>query len=302
MNKAEFLDIINKPTAINKEQQAELRDIVKEYPYFQTAHLLLAKSLHNSNDHSFDKQLKVAALYASSRKVLYDLINMVHVEQEIVPAPKEGIKDPETIVDDPDIKEAESKTEIPELHSEENVTSEIRSEIPENSSETIESAAEIRGTEKEENAEAKPVFNANEKHSLAEWAALLKGNKIERSRSEKEEIHTDKVAEIQDSKEEKPEDLNTETSQAFPDVIEKFIEVNPSISRPKAEFYNPVNMARLSVEEDENLVSETLAKINIKQGNYKKAIRIYEKLCLIYPDKMPYFATQIKNLENQQKL
>jgi tetratricopeptide (TPR) repeat protein len=87
----------------------------------------------------------------------------------------------------------------------------------------------------------------------------------------------------------------------FHNILDKFIKENPSISRPKAEFFNPVNMARQSVEEDEELVTETLANLFYKQGNHKKAIRAYEKLCLLYPSKMSYFASLIQKIKTEIK-
>jgi tetratricopeptide (TPR) repeat protein len=87
----------------------------------------------------------------------------------------------------------------------------------------------------------------------------------------------------------------------FESILDKFIRENPRISRGKAEFYNPVNMAKQSVEEDEELVTETLANVYYKQGHYKKAIRAYEKLCLIYPHKMPYFAGLIQKIKTEIK-
>lgn len=87
----------------------------------------------------------------------------------------------------------------------------------------------------------------------------------------------------------------------FHNILDRFIKENPSISRPKAEFFNPVNMARQSVEEDDDLVTETLANLLYKQGNYKKAIKAYEKLCLLYPSKMSYFASLIKKIKTEQK-
>ncbi len=50
-------------------------------------------------------------------------------------------------------------------------------------------------------------------------------------------------------------------------------------------------------EENEELFTETLAKIYIKQGKYEKALRIIRSISLNYPKKNRYFAVQIRFLE-----
>ena len=84
------------------------------------------------------------------------------------------------------------------------------------------------------------------------------------------------------------------------ELIDKFIAENPSISRPKAEFFNPITMAQNSIVDNSEIVSETLAKIYLKQGYSDKAIEIYEKLSLIYPEKSVYFAAQIELIKESQ--
>ena len=56
-------------------------------------------------------------------------------------------------------------------------------------------------------------------------------------------------------------------------------------------------MARISVVEDFSFVTETLAKIYEKQGNYSKAINAYENLILKFPEKSAYFVDRIKTLK-----
>ena len=52
-----------------------------------------------------------------------------------------------------------------------------------------------------------------------------------------------------------------------------------------------------SVTEDEDLVTETLARLHLLQNNPKEAIRIYEKLRLLFPEKSAYFDTQINKIK-----
>lgn len=84
-------------------------------------------------------------------------------------------------------------------------------------------------------------------------------------------------------------------------LLDKFIRTRPRIGRIKKEIFSAESMARKSIEEDEEMVTETLARINAKQGHYNKAISMYEKLSLIYPDKLAYFAEEINRLKTEKK-
>lgn len=87
--------------------------------------------------------------------------------------------------------------------------------------------------------------------------------------------------------------------KAKQDIIDEFIKNEPSISRPKTEFYDPVDKARESVVDNEKIVSETLAGIFYDQGHIQKAIKIYQKLSLKFPEKSSYFAALIKKAEKE---
>ena len=109
-------------------------------------------------------------------------------------------------------------------------------------------------------------------------------------------IIENKIAELE---REKLKPKKEEKKLTKSEIIDKFIAENPSISRPKQEFFNPISAAQDSVVDQENIVSETLAMIYARQGYFEKAISIYEKLILKNPEKSIYFAGQINELKNK---
>ena len=113
----------------------------------------------------------------------------------------------------------------------------------------------------------KPLaFNESENHSFSEWLTLLNVKKIERKEDQKEVS-----------------------------LIDNFLQKEVKISRPKKEaFFNPIDVAKESLIENDDLVTPTLAKVYLEKGHYEKAISAYEKLILKYPEKSTFFAAQIK--------
>lgn len=80
------------------------------------------------------------------------------------------------------------------------------------------------------------------------------------------------------------------------ELIEKFLLEDPKIVPSRAEFYSPVSQAKKSVMDHDDVVSETLAQIYRKQGNFQKARWCYEKLILLHPEKSAFFAALLKEI------
>lgn len=301
MNKAHFIHLIEHPEQATSVEEASLREITRTYPYFQTARVLLTKCLHNQNSYLFEKELKTTALYAGNRKKLYDYIHAVQEAPVLIAAEVEPTAQVITEVIDEKLPEVliQESAEITET-----AKPEEKTVPPVAATETV---TEVEHTDTSENIEqpVNVVPDVASPHSFDEWLQLLSNQPLPEV-PKTESIVTPAV--VEDTKqEETAEELNTplpNKNQAFDidGIISRFISESPSISRPKAEFFNPANMAKMSVEEDEDLVTETLARINLKQGNYKKAIRMFEKLCLKFPEKMPYFVDLIQKIKTEHKI
>lgn len=305
------------PEKISGADAVSLQELLKNFPYFQTAHLLYSKGLHNQNSIHYNDQLKLTAAYASDRRVLHRLITKqaepekeVLVVQELIEEKKfeEAVKQvvqeevqekkipviveeipvvndlPTEVVEETDPElENQYLSEVADATVElQTLNSEREEQIPE----TIESDFVLNTGPKTElkEEEAKDRFDTRREHSFLDWLKHASGDVVSEEKQE----------EIADQEEDK---LDAAA------LIDKFIKEEPKMSKPKAEFFNPVNMAKQSVADDITFVSETLAKIYVMQGNYTKALDAYENLRLKYPEKRLYFAAQIKNLRkliNQQ--
>jgi hypothetical protein len=82
-------------------------------------------------------------------------------------------------------------------------------------------------------------------------------------------------------------------------IIERFIHTDPQIKPLAADKLDNENKAKKSSEDQDAMVTETLARIYGDQMLYHKAIATYKKLMLKIPEKKLYFAAHIEQLEKK---
>ena len=86
-------------------------------------------------------------------------------------------------------------------------------------------------------------------------------------------------------------------NQEEENLIDKFINGEHGVIRADKIVNLSGDVSRESIIEHDNLITDTLAKIYVRQGLYAKAIYAYEKLILKYPIKSAYFASQIEEIK-----
>jgi hypothetical protein len=315
-----FNKYLNDPTLLNTQTVRELSIMVEEFPYFQVARMLLARNLYNIQSEAYPLSLRLAAAYAGDRKKLKSLIegngnpeiSYTTPEIELHPNPQtetskieSGNESPgehlETIENKEEISN-EALTETPAAQFENIDSSEISDlKIKDATSVTENDSSKIDGkaTLTDKDVIEIPVEIQNQQPSDKIHNPLIDNIFMRLSEvpiTESEELYTD----LSDADSETNEIADKKVT-ARNELVERFIREEPRISAPKHEFFNPEEIARQSSNLPDDMVSETLAKIYEQQGLNAMAIKIYEKLMLLIPEKSSYFAARINEITNKRK-
>lgn len=269
---------LNQPEMLKSDNAAQVTALVERYPFFSIGQCLLAIAYQNEDDPQFDTQLKKAACAVPDRNRLRLFSILARQRMETCAETTVSETTSETPVTIPEIPQTDSffrfvdSTKI--RHTDDTLFHDNMFVIPE---------INLYGSFEELSAEL----------------ALL--DEKRKSLDELKTIVANRLKEMEDEKRQKEHPADQPQKKlSRKELIDKFIAENPSISKPKAEFYNPISVAQNSIVDNGDIVSETLAKIYFKQGYFDKAISIYEKLSLNNPEKSVYFAAQIEMIKESQ--
>ncbi|WP_375238951.1 hypothetical protein, partial [Aurantibacter sp.] len=287
MTNLEFSKIIEQPEHILESTTIELKTIVDEFPYFQSARALYLKGLKEQDSFKYNNALKTTAAYTSDRSVLFDFITTQEFNQNSI---SEFIKhnSEQLYYIDVDFEDISEKTQHDKEQFQEQLNASKSTLNPdlfeEKTTLLAETKEEIIVEEKspEDTLQiGKPLdFKTSETHSFSEWLSLSQLKPIERTTKKEVFVKTEG-----DTSKKTTNPIIAKKNQ----LIESFISKNPKL-KPKKNLEPNINLAKAQMLHPEELMTETLARIYVEQKNFKKAIQSYKILSLKYPEKSGFFA------------
>ncbi len=279
MKPEKFTDYLEAPGKIDAEGLSAFSEIISEYPFCQPAQLLYLKGLQNDGNIRFNRQLKITAAYANNRRGLFELLNVSKTEvgekaEEVIHFVSESSEVPEERAGL--VQQVEDFLPIADLdlllfdfpaYREDN--------LPDVPFETL-----------------APDFVVEKGPENELMQQFLEMDPLSRKRVPKPEVRSMHV-----SNEFPIGDIRISRKTPADDLIDRFIE-NPAtkVMRPDQAPVNDNDVSVNSLKEDDEFLTETLAKIYVQQGYFQKAIQAYEKLSLKIPEKSIYFASQIESV------
>ncbi|MDG1571897.1 hypothetical protein OZ410_06185 [Robiginitalea sp. M366] len=297
MNVSDFTSLLQQPERLESAAQTrQLEEVVEAYPWFQAARALHLKGLKNDNSYKYNQALKETAACTADREILFEFITSEAFLQNSVAdsiSGRQALEDQEIVSEDvepnPDrdtgMIDTEEDSPLPRNTEEAEQILDpklFRSVDPE-----VDKALEARRAEAREALEmGRPLaFDRSERYSFSEWLQLTSFKK--RTGAEEAAPPAESAPEAEDPKARKFE------------LIDRFIAENPKIV-PKPGETSKVDIDASVQLNKQELMTETLARVYLEQGKYKKAVQAYRILSLKYPEKSGFFADQIKAVQKLQ--
>jgi len=276
-------DVLSDPSLLHNLSPVEIREIVHSFPYFTLARIIELILTRNNSNPYFSSLLQESIPHITDRNYLHsllkeDLDTIIHLLQR-QKNDKENIS-LHPITQDEIIIEQEEDTEIHTKIIDEKADTE-----------TIPDETKLLDFSSSGNDET----TGNQEYNDSRGRNMTHG---EPATEKQKELIMDSadmaflswINELEDKK-------GSLEIKDEPGLIEKFIAGNHGTIRPDKETTLKGDVSSHCVEEKEDFITDTLAKIYIQQGLYTKAIYAYEKLILKYPEKNIYFVSQIEEIK-----
>ncbi len=278
LEKKQFHILLSNYTSLSAEEAHSLILLEKEFPYSQVISSLAARAAQDNQLIEKEEQLHLAAICVTDRAVFKNIMtapSQIRIQEEIEIS-LQASASPTISASLPIIAtKPENTSSKAENTFEESIYEEVIHDLESlhNSMHIFEET--VKNLEKGMTSNSLKANYKNQKHSAE-------------ADDEKSEIKAIEKA--------KPEVIKQQEQQ---EIIEQFIKAQPTIKGKVADqaIAPQGDLTEKNNGYNENIISETLAHILIKQGKKEKAIDILKKLIWKFPQKKAYFAAQIEELK-----
>lgn len=288
MEKEQFLFLAQHYTSLSSEETIELEAVQQQYPYCQLAHILTARGAQNNKLDSFQKQLHLSAVYAADRGVLKTVLAAPFVPRTSSPALGNS-SDPGTGFE----PHAPSALAGDDLINEVMADLSRLKELKHNFEVTLQDYDRTHPTEQT------PVIQRGIKETtpkVKNEAKLPVAEPVPVTTVDDEPSGDFLLEEIKNKRKLQPEASRQKDQKEQIEIINQFIKKQPTIPRTTAPVVDTPDLAEKSISLTDNIVSETLVEILLRQGKKDKAIEVLKKLIWKFPQKKSIFAAQIEEL------
>lgn len=283
MEKKQFYTLLSNYTSLSAEETDEVISLQGQFPYSQVIHGMVARATQDNQFADKDHQLHTSAIYSTDRAVLKSVMTSLKQSRKPVqkietPKPEVKVAIEEKVVEEPILSKEVSL-----------VSSTLQSKPVTDESFHAELRHDLETLKERKHQFEKAVSNLENGIPFVEETKNKRGKISDPDEGLLKEIKSSK-------KKIKAEDPKQKEQI---EIIDQFIKAQPTIKNKLAK-ETPAPKEDL-IEKDltygENIVSETLVEILLKQGKKEKAIEVLKKLIWKFPQKKTYFAAQIEDLK-----
>jgi hypothetical protein len=299
MTQERFLKLLDNPDLLASISYEELKTLALTYPYAHNLRYLLAIKSRQDNHPEFSRNLAAAAANSLDRTRLFHLdapkrlapLPVEAEEQVLELKPIERVQQelqalapvPRVAEDVSAVASGVQQAPVPDAVSQQsNIALDLSRAFEPEEAADLPSDTEMMPPvpESSEGKVEKTGFVIDFKPSFAVWAGQFNSPAL--------------------SPDQPP---RSTPGLAQPDAVKPAKRLEPSElkdkneAEPETQAPTPMTLAEKSVTENKDILSETLARLYARQGYREKAIAMYERLGLAFPQKSAYFAAEIEKLK-----